>query len=245
VGSKRNTLGIADCQLRMRKHSGASHSNSKWNNRSTEDDANIIRFMMENRKKYNLSCGDIADHKPNSKSKGKESKCKKKSVTNKKNNKTDSKKAIKKIIVDNEGKRYKQLCLANKSKGNTSVANINLNATKAKKKGKENKENRKKKSRSKSKHQQKHGKSSKMFVLPKEDSDGERELREHEHEYPINKYFNSKKKHRNLLNIRVGFDSSHNFISSEDSSLRGARKSSSNEFSWDFPKHNFGAPPFE
>jgi hypothetical protein len=179
VGSKRNTLGIAESQLKMRRNSGTSHSNSKWNNKSMEDDANIIKFMMENRKKYNLSCGDIIDNKPNSKSKGKESKgCKKKAAVtaNKKNNKTESKKAMKKVIVDNDGKRYKQTCLASKSKGSTSVANINLNATKQRKKGKENKENRKKKSRSrsrsKSKHQQKHDKSSKMFVLPKEDSDG-------------------------------------------------------------------------
>jgi hypothetical protein len=216
-----------------------------------EADANIIKFMMENRKKYNLSCGDIIDNKPNSKSKGKDSKsCKKKSAVtaNKKNNKAESKKAIKKIIVDNDGKRYKQSCLASKSKGSTSAANINLNATKQRKKGKENKENRKKKSRSrsrsKSKQQQKHGKSSKMFVLPKEDSDGEKDFREHEHEYPVNKYFNSKKKHKNLLNIRVGFDSSHNFINSEDSSVRVGRKNSENEFSWDFPKHDFGVAAY-
>jgi hypothetical protein len=156
---------------------------------------------------------------------------------------------IKKIVVDNDGKRYKQVGLANKSKGSTSAAFINLNNTKQKKKGKENKENRKKKSRSrsksKSKHQQKHGKSNKMFVLPKEDSDNEKEFLEPEHEYPINKYFNSKKKHKNLLNIRVGFDSSHNFINSEDSSIRGGRKNSSNEFSWDFQKQGIDMAAYE
>jgi hypothetical protein len=55
-----------------------------------EDDESIIKFMMENRKKYNLSCGDMIENKPNSKSKGKENKaCKKKLVTvpNKKTNK--------------------------------------------------------------------------------------------------------------------------------------------------------------
>jgi hypothetical protein len=77
-----------------------------------------------------------------------------------------------------------------------------------------------------------------MFVLPKEDSDGEKEF--HENEYPVNKYFNSKKKHKNLLNIRVGFDSSYNFINLEDSSVRGGRPNSSNEFSCDFPKQDFG-----
>jgi hypothetical protein len=106
VGSKRNTLGIADCPMKMRKQSGTSHSNSKcnskWNNRSVEEDANIIQLMMENRKKYNLSCGDAIDNKQHSKSKGKENRNGKKktiSMPNKKNNKVESKKAIKKIII--------------------------------------------------------------------------------------------------------------------------------------------------
>jgi hypothetical protein len=58
--------------------------------------------MMENRKKYNLSCGDVIDNKQNSKSKGKENRnCKKKTISmaNKKTNKVESKKAIKKIII--------------------------------------------------------------------------------------------------------------------------------------------------
>ena len=34
VGSKRNTLGIADIQIKPKKLLGASNSQKKWNNRS-------------------------------------------------------------------------------------------------------------------------------------------------------------------------------------------------------------------
>jgi uncharacterized protein YlxP (DUF503 family) len=60
VTSKRNTLAIDDAQPKMRRASGASQSHKKWNNRSLEEDESVLKFMMaENRKKYNLSCGDM------------------------------------------------------------------------------------------------------------------------------------------------------------------------------------------
>lgn len=60
ISSKRNTLAIDDTQSKMRRLSGASHSQKKWNNKSIEEDPSVLRFMMaENRKKYNLSCGDM------------------------------------------------------------------------------------------------------------------------------------------------------------------------------------------
>lgn len=81
----------------MRRASGASQSGAKWNNRSMEEDPNILKFMAaENRKKYNLSCGDLAE----SRSKGKDrSKSEKKKFSGicLKNGKGQSKKNMKKI----------------------------------------------------------------------------------------------------------------------------------------------------
>lgn len=60
VGSKRNTLSIAEPQIKLRRVSGTSHSQKKWNNRSVEEDPSVLKYMLaENRKKYNLSCGDV------------------------------------------------------------------------------------------------------------------------------------------------------------------------------------------
>jgi len=53
-------LSIVDTHVKTRKVSGISNSNNKWNNRSVEEDPNVLKLMMaENRKKYNLSCGDV------------------------------------------------------------------------------------------------------------------------------------------------------------------------------------------
>lgn len=46
ISSKRNTLGVIDSQIKMRRQSGTSHSNIKWNNRSVEEDPNIMKYMM-------------------------------------------------------------------------------------------------------------------------------------------------------------------------------------------------------
>ena len=60
ISSKKNTLGVADItHIKDKRVSGKSHSGQKWNNRSVEEDPNVLKFMMaENRKKFNLSCGD-------------------------------------------------------------------------------------------------------------------------------------------------------------------------------------------
>lgn len=89
----------------MRRQSGTSLSHHKWNNRSVEEDPYIMRAILaENRKKYNLSCGDVIDNKSISKSKPQELKNlggKKKSmlVVNKKSSKAESKKNMKKIVI--------------------------------------------------------------------------------------------------------------------------------------------------
>jgi hypothetical protein len=68
-------LGVIESQIKQRRQSGTSLSNNKWNNRSVEEDPNIMKFMLaENRKKYNLSCGDFIDNRSISKSKAKENK---------------------------------------------------------------------------------------------------------------------------------------------------------------------------
>jgi hypothetical protein len=199
VSSKRSTLGVAECPLRARRRSGASHSNTKWNNRSVEEDPNLARLMAEHRRKYNLSCGDAIDHRPLSKSKGRESKAEPKGEQKgepkrrKKTVKVDSKKAIKKTVTENDGRKYQPLNWASKSKGNTSAISINPNTTKHKRREKENRDakegkdkaqkgrkgNRQKrsksKSRSQSKQRQRHCRSNKMFVLSKGDSDEERQ----------------------------------------------------------------------
>lgn len=64
VGSKRNTLAVVETQIKFRKASGASQSQKKWNNRSVEEDPSVLKYMQaENRRKYNLSCGDVFESK--------------------------------------------------------------------------------------------------------------------------------------------------------------------------------------
>lgn len=46
ISSKRNTLGIGEPNLKMRRQSGTSQSHKKWNNRSLEDDPSLIKMMM-------------------------------------------------------------------------------------------------------------------------------------------------------------------------------------------------------
>lgn len=81
----------------MRRASGTSQSVAKWNNRSMEEDSNILKFMMaENRKKYNLSCGDFAESRSKGKDQIKNEK-KKLSGTCLKKDKGQSKKSMKKV----------------------------------------------------------------------------------------------------------------------------------------------------
>lgn len=69
MDSKKGTMGIEDAtHIKDRKASGKSHSNQKWNNRSLDEDPSVLKFMMaENRRKYNLSCGDAIENKSKTK----------------------------------------------------------------------------------------------------------------------------------------------------------------------------------
>ena len=154
--------------------------------------------MAENRKKYNLSCGDMIESK---------SKCKQNVVAKGKKkslqtniSKIQPQKPKKSQKPEPEIKRFKPSQL--KSKGSTAMI---TNGQQQKPKKKENKENkRKKRSQSKSKSRSKrHSKSNKMFIIPKGDED-DKSINQ-DPDYPINKYVEMKKGKKSL-NIRVGVD---------------------------------------
>ena len=57
---------------KKQKALGVSNSTSKWNNRSVDEDLSAFKMKaIENRKKYNLSCGDMIEKKSLTKSKSK------------------------------------------------------------------------------------------------------------------------------------------------------------------------------
>ena len=166
---------------KKRRLSGASHSNSKWNNRSVEQDLSAIKTRLaENRKKYNLSCGDMIDRKSRSKSRSKDKKKinKKKSTLNttKIHNLLDTAKqqGNKKKKDDKSKTKFKKVSISGitKSKGSTTmISKPNLK----KKEGKDKKDKKKKSNKSKDKNTKSH-KGYPQFIFSKEGSEEEPQI---------------------------------------------------------------------
>ena len=80
--SKYHSL-VPDEFLKKKRLSAVSRSNSKWNNRSVEEDLSAIKSrLVVNRNKYNLSCSDLIKSRSKSRSRDQSRVRKRKSTLN-------------------------------------------------------------------------------------------------------------------------------------------------------------------